>query len=235
MRLNTMITPPHKCSYLSDRLATTVFAEPFLPDNDVVYSNLTKHGFRRSGEYLYRPYCQNCQDCISVRIPINSFKPRRIQKRIWKKNQDLQVIPVLPNFKQEHFDLYCRYVNTRHKGGNMDNPSPKEYMRFLTSSWSITVFYEFRLQTQLVGLAVIDQVENSLSAVYTFFEPIYASRSLGVYAILWEIEESKRLNLEWLYLGYFIKNCQKMSYKTDYQPLEGFINNKWQILEQKSA
>jgi len=113
----------------------------------------------------------------------------------------------------------------------MDNPTPNGYINFLTSDWSETVFYEFRLKKQLVAVAVVDHLQNSLSAVYTFFDPLFQERSLGVYAILWEIEETKRLKRDYLYLGYWIKGCQKMSYKIEYQPLEFYSNGIWQHVD----
>ncbi len=224
---DTIITPPHECGYLPNRRATSVFAEPFSPKEGSLYDNLVRHGFRRTGEQIYRPFCQDCQACFSVRLPVELFAPRRSQRRVWRKNQDLTVSAVTPVFAEEHFNLYCRYQASRHKGGNMDNPTVDDYMQFLTSSWSTTVFYEFRLKKQLLSLAVVDYLENGLSAVYTFFEPNERARSLGVYGILWEIEEVKRLNLKWLYLGYWIKDCQKMSYKMEYQPLEYYKEGKW--------
>jgi len=229
-------TPPHECGYFADRIATTVFAVPFFSYKDnVLYHTLVRYGFRRSGEEIYRPLCEGCHACVSVRVPVQLFKPRRSQRRVWKKNQELTVSPVAPVFKQEHFNLYSRYLASRHKGGSMDNPTPDAYMQFLTSSWAKTVFYEFRLQEQLVMLAIVDHVDKGLSAVYTCFEPDLPARSLGVYAILWEIEETKRLNLNWLYLGYWVKDCQKMDYKTEYQPLECYqwntANTKWELME----
>jgi arginine-tRNA-protein transferase len=224
---DTIITPPHECSYLPNRWATTVLAEPFSPKEGSLYDNLVLHGFRRTGEQIYRPFCQDCQACFSVRLPVELFAPRRSQRRVWRKNQDLTVSAVTPVFAEEHFNLYCRYLASRHKDGNMDNPTVDDYMQFLTSSWSKTVFYEFRLKKQLLILAVVDYLENGLSAVYTFFEPNERARSLGVYGILWEIEEVKRLNLKWLYLGYWIKDCQKMSYKAEYQPLEYYDEGRW--------
>jgi len=235
LRKNTQLTlystPPHSCAYFTDHQATTLFVDPFFQDNSMFYNYLSKQGFRRSGQFLYRPHCQQCQQCISVRIPVHSFKPRRNQRRIWQKNQDLTVSAVGSYFKQEHFELYQRYLTHRHKNGGMDNPTPESYIHFLASDWAYTTFYEFRLQEKLLAVAVVDLLDDSLSAIYTFFDPDYAKRSLGVYAILWEIAESQRLNLKWLYLGYWIKDCRKMSYKTDYYPLEYYYQKKWQELE----
>lgn len=109
----------------------------------------------------------------------------------------------------------------------MDNPSPQNYIDFLTSSWSDTVFYEVRLDSQLLAIAVIDRLPTALSAVYTFFDPDYQERSLGRFSILYTIREATRLGLPWVYLGYWINECEKMRYKDEYQPLEYFRNGKW--------
>jgi len=222
-------TPMHECAYLPERTATTVFADPLYPKDASLYNTLSKQGFRRSGEYLYCPQCANCQACISVRIPVNAFKARRSQRRVWKNNQDIIVTAKPPIFEQAHFDLYQRYIGTRHKNGGMDGDSPESYIDFLSSTWANTIFFEFKLDKHLVGVAIVDVFEDSMSAVYTFFDPDYEKRSLGVYAILWEIEKAKKLRLKYLYLGYWIQACRKMRYKTDYQPLEYFVNNHWQL------
>lgn len=229
--LTLYFTPAHPCAYLKDHQAITTFIDPFYPNISTLYSFLIQQGFRRSGEFLYHPQCHSCEQCISVRIPAHAFQPNRIQRRIWLKNQDLTVFPAYSDFKQEHFELYNRYLDARHKGGGMDNPTPYSYMHFLTCYWAYTVFYEFRLQDKLVAVAVVDILNDGLSAIYTFFDPDYDKRSLGVYAILWEIAESQRLGLEWLYLGYWIKDSQKMSYKTNYFPLEYYYKKNWQTTQ----
>lgn len=227
MHFNLYATPPHNCSYLVNRLATTVFIDPCYPKDVHLYTTLSQRGFRRSGEHLYRPQCGGCQKCIAVRVPVNRFQPRRQQKRVWKKNADLKFIPQIPTFQTEHFELYQRYLVSRHRGGGMDDPTPESYMKFLTSSWSNSMFYEVRLDDKLLGIAVADLFKNGMSAVYTFFDPDYSERSLGVFAILAEIEECKRLNLDYLYLGYWVEECRKMNYKNNYQPLEYYWKGKW--------
>jgi leucyl-tRNA---protein transferase len=225
---------PYPCSYLPDRMATTMFVSPFISKTASLYNKLSQQGFRRSGDEIYSPFCEPCQACFAVRVPVLAFKARRSQRRIWRKNADLKVSAVAPHFDEEHFNLYSRYLEVRHEKGGMANPTPADYMQFLTSSWSKTIFYEFRLKKQLLAIAVVDSVENGLSAVYTFFDPDYSERSLGVYAILWEIEKAKHSNLKWLYLGYWIEECQKMSYKTEYQPLEYFYQGAWWPFETKN-
>ncbi len=225
--LSFYATPVHECSYLANHEAVTVFADPEFRKDTALYSVLSRYGFRRSGQHIYRPRCPTCNACVPVRVPVREFKPRRSQRRAWQANQDLQVNRREPVFDEEHFALYRRYLENRHRGGGMDNPSRDQYMEFLTSPWSETVFYEFRLRGRLLGVTVADQLEDGLSAVYTFFDPEGRHRSLGVFAVLWELDQAKRQGLDWLYLGYWIKEAPKMRYKTEYQPLEFFRSGHW--------
>ena len=225
--LSFYATPEHECSYLPSRNAVTVFADPEFRKDTALYSVLSRYGFRRSGQHIYRPRCPGCHACVPVRVPVKEFTPRRSQRRAWRANQDLQVNATEAQFNREHFDLYCRYLAARHRGGGMDDPTPDQYMEFLASPWSDTVFYEFRLGRRLLGVTVADRLEDGLSAVYTFFDPECAGRSLGVFAVMWELDQARRLGLDWLYLGYWIKDTPKMRYKTEYQPLEFFRYGHW--------
>ena len=222
-------TPPHECSYLPQHEATTVFADPNHPKDMRLYSRLSENGFRRSGEHIYVPACEKCRACVPVRVPVATFSPRRSQRRINLRNADLRVTVAPDQFNEAQFQLYRRYVKARHRGGGMDDPSREEYMSFLTSEWSDTVFYEFRLQAELLAVAVTDRLENGLSCVYTFFEPAARTRSLGVYAILWQIQEAARLGFEFCYLGYWIEETPKMQYKADYLPQEHFLKGRWRL------
>lgn len=226
-KLGFYATPPHDCNYLSDREAVTLFADPLFPKNTRLYSALADCGFRRSGEHLYIPNCNQCNSCISVRLPINEFRLSRSQSRVLKQNRDLSIKEIPAMYVLEHFELYQKYLAARHAGGGMDQPTPESYMEFLTASWTETLFYEMRLNGKLISVAVVDVMENAFSAVYTFFDPDYSSRSLGRYAILYEIEMAKQKGLTWLYLGYWIEKCKKMKYKNQYQPLEYYQNNAW--------
>ncbi len=221
------VSPTTDCNYLPDQQSTSLFADPGLAKNKSLHSSLSKQGFRRSGEFIYRPRCEKCKACIATRIPVHEFLPSRGQRRTWKQNQDL-TIKILPaEFNPEHFELYQRYLSTRHAKGGMDNPSPESYMQFLSSSWSKTHFIEFRLDEKLGAIAVIDELHSALSAVYTFFDPNLSQRSLGRFAILYEMEYAREKGLEWLYLGYWIEECQKMNYKQDYQPQEHLKQGQW--------
>lgn len=228
--LTVYATQPHPCSYIANEQAITSFIDPSVPPSKSLYSELVQQGFRRSGNLLYRPNCPACKACVSYRIAVSQFKPNRSQKRVWQKNQDLTVTPSPAIFNAEHYLLYQHYQRHRHSGGNMENHTEHEYRSFLFFFGIESCIYEFRLGTQLVAVAVVDVLADGLSAVYTFFEPALSMRSLGVFAILSEIEAAKQKGLNWLYLGYWIKDCQKMAYKSQYQPAEGFWNGAWQPL-----
>ena len=223
-------SPAHQCAYLEDREAITQFIDPAQTMNSRLYSQLIEMGFRRSGEYVYRPNCNACQACRPVRIPVASFQASRNQKRVWRRNQDLKINIIPADLRDEHFALYRRYISFRHAGGDMDVSDPERYREFLLSSWAETWFYEFRLGTRLVAVAVVDRLTKGQSAVYTFFDPEFSERSLGTYAILWEISAVRKSGLSWLYLGYWIEECPKMSYKNRFQPLEIYRDGHWQTL-----
>lgn len=224
------LSMPHACSYLPGRSATSLFLDPRQPLDSRQYAAFMRLGFRRSGDLIYRPHCRQCSACIPVRIPVEHFQPNRSQKRIWKRNEDLTVTANVPFYNDEHFELYQRYQTARHRGGGMDDPDPKKYMNFLGSKYIDSTFYEMRLQGKLLGVAVTDNLPDGLSAVYTFFDPKEKRRALGVLAVLWQIEQAKLLNLPWVYLGYWIKECSKMSYKGNYRPLEALINGRWTLV-----
>lgn len=225
--LTFFATPPHPCSYLPAREATTVFADPRARIDGRVYSKLARYGFRRSGAHVYRPQCVSCAACVPVRVVVDEFKPRRNDLRALKRNADLTLVSRPAGFDPAHFDLYRRYIAQRHPGGGMDNPEPSSYLGFLTTPWASTRFLEFRAASRVLAVAVVDELDDALSAVYTFFDPDAASRSLGRYAVLREIELARARGSRWLYLGYWIEGCAKMAYKVHYQPLEYFIGGDW--------
>ncbi len=226
---------PHPCGYLAQQTAVSLFADPQAPMDTRVYSLLIDHGFRRSGEHVYRPYCPDCQQCVPVRVAVEDFRPNRAQRRCLKRNTDLS-LHCVDTHQDEHFTLYRRYIRQRHPGGSMDDPDPARYRGFIDSHWCETLFYEFRLGDELVGVAVTDRLEQGLSAFYTFFDPALSQRrSLGTLAILWQVEQCRNLGLPWLYLGYWIADCAKMRYKTRFQPLQGLLGDRWRELNPKAS
>lgn len=220
-------TQPHPCSYLPEEQAVTLFLDPQQTIEPDTYSQLSELGFRRSGEHLYRPHCAQCRACVPARIPAADFVPNKQQKRILKRNRDLQVTSRRPVMNEEIYQLYSRYIIARHSDGDMYPPSREQFQSFLVSEDAFCEFNEFRLDGRLLAIAVTDRLNNGLSAVYTFFDPDESSRSLGRYAILWQIEQARQAGLPAVYLGYWIRNCRKMSYKTEYRPLEMLINQRW--------
>ncbi len=221
-------TNPHACNYLSGESAQTAFVHPSFSMNTNIYAQLISQGFRRSGDDVYQNICVACAACIPSRVNVDAFTPNRMQRRCQKKNSEVKAY-VLPNrFKQEHYDLYLRYQKYKHPDSSMQHSSAEEYIHFLGSSWCDTYFVEFRLQDTLIAVTIIDLLPQALSAVYTFFNPDYEHLSPGTYAVLWQLAHAKALHLPWLYVGYWIKNCRKMRYKNQYQPLQILTENGWQ-------
>ncbi len=226
--LRFFTTPAHDCSYLEGQEAITLFADPLAKIDTKLYSALSEVGFRRSGNHIYRPYCQSCSACIPVRVPVARFARARRHRRIWNRNDDLTVTRMAPVLTDENFALYERYINTRHADGDMYPADLDQFRSFLVEGRPEAVFFEFRdSEGTLVAVSVVDELVDGLSAIYTFFDPDDTRRSLGVFAVLWLIEFGRREQFSHVYLGYWIKQCQKMSYKTDYKPLEMFVNNHW--------
>ncbi len=222
------ITADHECSYLPEKQARTLFVDPEFPLTMLHYSYLAKAGFRRSGEHVYRPFCRDCGLCIPVRVPQASFHPDRSQRRVEKNNRNIVIHEHAPEYNEVHYQLYRRYMQARHAGGGMDKDSREDYERLLRASWSESILLTYYLDKQLVMVAVTDILDDGLSAVYTFFDPDYPKRSLGVYGILSQLEQVKARQLDYLYLGYWNPQSDKMSYKSRYQPLEFFNGESWQ-------
>jgi len=226
-RLALYATGTHDCPYLDDRPARTAFVDPGTSLTPGIYSSLLQQGFRRSGPYVYRPACPGCSACQSLRIPVAAFRPARRQRRCWNRNADLTVEAEPAEFREEHFQLYRRYMAHRHPGGSMDNPTRESYRQFLIADWCATEFHTFRLDGALAAVAVTDVLPNALSAVYTFFDPELAHRSLGTYGILWQIGRARSLGLDYLHLGYWVAGSRKMRYKADFTPHEIRVGNHW--------
>jgi len=222
------LSAPHACSYLPGRLSSTLFTDPEQPMDMQTYTQLLHHGFRRSGRMVYAPRCEHCGQCLSVRIPVDTFTPRRIHRRVLQANLDISLRERPSGFDPRHYALYQRYTAVRHEDGDMADASPAEYRSFLCADWCETRFIEFLLGDRLVAVAVTDLPQDGLSAVYTFFDPGLAARSLGTLAILRQIELARRLGLPYLYLGYWIRDSRKMSYKAQFRPLELWHGARWQ-------
>jgi arginine-tRNA-protein transferase len=236
--LHFYLTAPYTCSYLPNMQARSQVATPNKLLNAAVYSQLVWHGFRRSGTYTYRPHCDTCQACIPLRVLAGQFTMSRSQRRAWVKHENLQVSLHQTIDRPEYYPLYQRYQTARHKNGGMDNDDQESYQNFLLQSDVDTMLVEFREPSTadnhpgvLRMVSVIDLLADGLSSVYTFFEPDLPGSSLGVYNVLWQIDLCRQLQLEFVYLGYWIQGSRKMSYKTQYQPAQGLINGTWQTID----
>ena len=202
------------------------------PENQsAVYSRLAPAGFRRSGSVYYVPRCEGCNACIPLRVNVGEFAPNRRFRRVLRRNADLQTMAVAPDDEPiEHFALYQRYIEGRHAGGSMDPPSPADYIQLAHPAGMETIALDIRQDGRLVASAVTDVLDHGLAAVYTYFDPAMAGRSLGVFAILKQIAECRRRGLPYLYLGYWIEESDKMRYKADFRPAEVLTNGNWSPL-----
>ena len=226
----------HECSYLSHQQANSIFLDHDTPPSWQQYCQLSHVGFRRSGNHFYRPQCPSCDACKSSRIlafDIDLKKKR--YKRLLNKTSDFSISLASASFSQEHYSLYERYINTRHKGGDMYPPSEKQYQGFLVSAHEYSQFLEIRdSQQKLIACTAVDILNDGLSAIYTYFDPDYDSLSPGTLAVLLLCSLARQRNLEYVYLGYWVKSCQKMQYKAQFKPLEIFNGENWQLLNNDS-
>ena len=231
--LQFFLTSNYPCSYLPEQTARSLVATPNELVDTAAYSKLIDLGFRRSGVHNYRPQCIQCRACVPVRLVAEHFTPNRNQRRAWKQHNNLAANIRNLEFDSEHYALYRRYQSTRHTGGGMDQDSQEQYEQFLLASHVTSRLVEFREDGILRMVSLVDVVLNGVSSVYTFYDPDLPHASFGTYNILWQVQLCRELNLPYLYLGYWIEQSRKMSYKSRFQPLEGLIDDHWTPLSPK--
>lgn len=228
--LNVGVTKPFACSYLAEQQETLIMLiEPEI-NAKTYYPTLLENGFRRSGDQVYRPHCETCQACQSLRINVENFKKSRSQKRLTNKNKAFTV-KISKSAGEHYFDLYQRYINQIHYDGPMFPTSKEQYDDFINSQWNDALFIEIYDQTKLIAVSITDQVTHPKSkmwsAFYCFYDPNYPAHSLGKFAVLSQLQLAVEHNVEYLYLGYYIESCQKMNYKTQFNPHQRFIDGEW--------
>jgi arginyl-tRNA--protein-N-Asp/Glu arginylyltransferase len=224
-------TAPYPCSYLPDRFARSQVATPSHLIDTRVYGELVRLGFRRSGAFTYRPYCDHCRACVPVRVPVDTFAPSRSQRRSWRRHHGLSALKRPLVYDAEHYELYLLYQRYRHPGGGMDQDSREQYQHFLLHSNVATDLIEFRENGHLRMVSLVDRLFDGLSSVYTSYDPASEGASYGTYNVLWQIERCRQLGLQYLYLGYWIEQSRKMAYKATFRPIEGLSQGGWEPLE----
>lgn len=228
MKLRLYQSTPYRCLYIPKNIAHHHTSDPNILLSKEIYNSLIQIGFRRAGDRIHRPNCRSCNQCVSLRIPVDAFIQTKSQRRIWRKNSNLKVNVVIePNYN-EYLDLYNRYINHRHPESETMQEAEDTFINFLFSRWSETFSIEYRLPSQqLVCVSICDPLAHGWSAVYTFFSIEHSHLSLGTYSILKQIQLLNDDGFDYLYLGYWIRDCDKMNYKTNFTPCEGFIEDKW--------
>ncbi len=222
---------PRPCAYLPDRNEQLIFAE--LDDDNAVesYDALTHAGFRRSHNIIYRPACANCVACVPVRIVAHDFKPDRSLRRVRRRNDDVTVSLRPPRATAEQFRVFSQYQRSRHNGGDMADMTFPQYRAMIEETSVDTFIAETRCPAGgLVGVVFGDRLGDGISAVYSFFDPQVSDRSPGTFMILWLIDEAVRINLPYVYLGYWIEESPKMAYKSRFRPIEALGSKGWQTL-----
>ncbi len=221
-------TAPLPCPYIAGRLERKIVTELAGADAEQLHEALSRAGFRRSHSIAYAPACPGCTSCVPVRIVAGRFEPTRTMRRAQRQNRRLVANRVAARATAEQYRLFARYQEARHSGGDMALMGFYDYRSMVEDSPVDTFVVEFRdLEGTLRAAVLTDRMSDGLSAVYSFYEPDSPSTSLGTYMVLWLIEEALRLGLPYVYLGYWIAESEKMSYKARFQPLEAFGPQGW--------
>ncbi len=226
--LQFYITLPAPCPYLPNKVERKIFTPLDSLNGPILNDYLTHSGFRRSQNVIYRPACENCTACQSLRVDVMNFKPSKSLKRVIAKNRDLTLKRVEAIATREQFDLLSRYLQTRHTGGGMCDMSYGRYEMMVEDCAARTDIFEYRDgEGRLVSACITDELQDGQSMVYSFFDPDMAHRSLGNYMILSHIDVCAAQGLYYLYLGYWVEGSPKMRYKSRFKPFEILKESGW--------
>lgn len=222
---------PHTCSYLPDRTARHEYL--FCKDlTSAQYQEFMNQNFRRSGCLIYRPVCDNCRECIPLRVPVQNFQLSRSQSRAVSKNRDVSIRIAPPLFTAEKWALYQRYQSSQHDGSMIDDCN--SFKVFLFESPIDTLEMTYMIDDRVIGVGIVDVCPDALSSVYFFFDPEESRRSLGVFSAIREIEECRSMGKAFWYAGFYVSGCQKMNYKARFRPYELLTNDEWRSPEDSS-
>ena len=226
------MTELNECPYKPEQYERKVFTRLQDSDTHEFHNYLSSIGFRRSHSFAYLPICPNCKSCVPVRVVASKFKPKNTQKRIINANLDIAMTRQPALATQEQFELFVRYLESRHLESDMNKMNYNEYCEMVENSPVNTAIYEFHTSDgKLVAVILIDIMQDGLSAVYSFYNPDMPKRSLGKFIIMRLIEETHRMKLDYFYLGYWIKECQNMAYKIEFKPIETLGATGWNLLQ----
>lgn len=224
-------TAPMPCPYLPDRIERRLVTELAGPQVIAFHDTLSQAGFRRSHSIAYAPVCQDCSACAAVRIVADAFRPSRGQSRVWSKNKDLVASETAPRASEEQFALFRGYQRSRHGDSEMARMDYYDYQTLIEDTAVDTKIFEFRHPDgRLVASCLADRLSDGFSAVYSFFDANLSRQSLGTFMILWLVNRAKALGRRHVYLGYWVADCSKMSYKAQFQPLEAYTPLGWRAL-----
>jgi len=220
------LTDSHACSYLDNKQERVAVALDNQMHSVSSYEVLLANGFRRSGDTIYKPHCDQCKACVPIRVSVHDFIPSKSQKRLLGKSKPYTWL-LKEKLDDNWFELYSRYINARHLNGTMYPPKKKEFSQFSNCTWLNTQYLHLYENDSLIAVAVTDILSNSASAFYTFFDPDI-KLSLGTLSVLLQIEYCQQQGKQWLYLGYQINECPAMNYKTRFQRHQKLVNQRWQ-------
>ena len=226
------ITAPSTCPYLPGRVERKVFTHLVGHDARSLNTQLSQGGFRRSQNIAYRPACDGCTACVSVRVPVNGFQPSRSFRRTLKANADIDASVVKSEAKHDHYGLFRGYIDSRHGDGGMADMTVLDFSAMVDDNFVDSRLIEYRIRGgaddgRLVAAVLVDILGDGISMIYSFYDPDEAARSLGTFMILDNIARVKRLGLPYLYLGYWVKGSRKMDYKARFLPQERLTPEGW--------